>query len=94
MKPQNGSIDLSRTALLIIDMQKDFMEVGGFGESLGNDVTKLQRAVEPCRRLLDAARQHGEMLIIHTREGHRSDLTDVHSHKNKSGVIGSSGPMG
>jgi hypothetical protein len=70
------------------------MEVGGFGESLGNDVTKLQRAVEPCRRLLDAARQRGEMLIIHTREGHRYDLTDVHSHKNKSGVIGSSGPMG
>ena len=70
------------------------MEEGGFGESLGNDLTKLQRAIEPCRRLLEAVRQRDEMLIIHTREGHRADLSDVHAHKNKSGVIGSSGPMG
>ena len=70
------------------------MEAGGFGESLGNDLTKLQRAIEPCRRLLEAVRQHHEMLILHTREGHRPDLSDVHAHKNKNRVIGSSGPMG
>lgn len=62
---------------------------------LGNDVTKLQRAIEPCRRVLDAARsRHEQVLIIHTREGHRADLTDVHPHKNKNQVIGSKGPMG
>jgi nicotinamidase-related amidase len=70
------------------------LEEGGFGKSLGNDVTKLQRAVEPCRRLLEAARQYPDILVIHTREGHRSDLSDVHGHKNRNNVIGSGGPMG
>lgn len=73
--------------------QKDFLEEGGFGAMLGNDVTKLQRAIEPCRHVLEACRQ-SKLLIIHTREGHRSDLTDVHSHKNRLNVIGSEGPMG
>jgi nicotinamidase-related amidase len=103
-------MDVDRTALLMIDMQVDFMESGGFGEALGNDVTKLQRAVVPCQHMLTVARQLG-MLVIHTREGHRSDLTDLHPYKaqrpgiigitesqqqqQKSGVIiGTSGPRG
>lgn len=98
MEPQEGDIDLSRSALLIIDMQRDFLEPGGFGEVLGNDVSKLQRAVGPCRSALEAARAKG-MLTIHTREGHRPDKLDVTPHKlDRRGLstptIGSVGPMG
>ncbi|MET0221099.1 MAG: cysteine hydrolase family protein, partial [Tardiphaga sp.] len=60
------------TALLIIDMQRDFMEPGGFGETLGNDVSQLARAVKPIGALLNAARETG-MTVIHTREGHLPD---------------------
>ena len=67
MEPVNGTIDISKTALILIDMQRDFLEPKGFGELLGNDVSKLQRAVGPCQRLLHAARQRN-MLVIHTRE--------------------------
>ena len=73
-------IDLNTTALLIIDMQIDFLMPGGFGSSLGNDVTKLQKCIPPCQRMLQMARDIG-MLVIHTREGHRSDMTDVKYHK-------------
>ncbi|CAB9504966.1 amidohydrolase RutB [Seminavis robusta] len=98
MEPKSGEVDPSRSALLIIDMQRDFLEPKGFGESLGNDVTKLQRAIEPCQRALKAARDK-KMLVIHTREGHRPDMTDVHPYKlNKRGacppVIGQPGPNG
>jgi len=101
MKPHDGIIDLSRTALLIIDMQRDFLEEGGFGEILGNDVTKLQIVIEPIKKLLLAARSYG-LMVIHTREGHRADMTDVHPFKNekkdKHGnivkSIGETGPMG
>eukprot|EP00978_Attheya_sp_CCMP212_P016865 scaffold44513_cov40-Attheya_sp.AAC.1 len=95
MEPLSGPIDLSHTALLIIDMQKDFLEAGGFGEALGNDVSKLQRAIEPCKKVLEAARANG-MMVIHTREGHRPDMTDVHKRKiSPSGkTIGDLGPMG
>ena len=85
------------TALLVIDMQRDFLEPGGFGESLGNDVSRLRAAVAPCRQMLDTARSLG-MLVIHTREGHRPDLSDLPLNKKlrgrlKSG-IGDPGPMG
>jgi nicotinamidase-related amidase len=63
------------TALLIIDMQRDFVEPGGFGEALGNDVSPLRAAIEPTRKVLERARKLG-MLVIHTREGHRADLSD------------------
>jgi nicotinamidase-related amidase len=90
-------IDLTQTALLIIDMQRDFMEPGGFGESLGNDVSRLRAAIEPCRRVLSAARAKG-MLVIHTREGHRPDLSDAPPAKvargKPSSRIGAPGPMG
>jgi nicotinamidase-related amidase len=66
-EPVPQSIDLDRAALIIIDMQRDFLEPGGFGAALGNNVAHLQVAIEPCRAVLAAARKAG-MLIIHTRE--------------------------
>ena len=88
--------DVTSTALLIIDMQRDFLEPGGFGELLGNDVSLLRTTIGPNRRVLDAAREVG-MLVIHTREGHRPDLTDCPPAKLTRGgttFIGTDGPMG
>src|SRR5215468_6375313 len=86
-----------RCALLIIDMQRDFLEPGGFGAMLGNDVGQLRRTIEPNRRLLAAWRAAG-LLAIHTREGHRPDLADLPPAKRVRGhgpvTIGDSGPMG
>ena len=96
-EPSPLSVDLGRSALVIIDMQRDFLEPGGFGEALGNDVSRLQAAVGPCRQVLGAARGLG-MLVIHTREGHRPDLSDAPPHKVERGDpasrIGAPGPMG
>src|SRR3974390_1533594 len=75
-EPEPIAIAPLHTALVIIDMQRDFLEPGGFGESLGNDVSLLARTVEPIGRLLKRARDIG-MLVIHTREGHRPDMTDA-----------------
>jgi nicotinamidase-related amidase len=75
-EPEALTIDLDRTAVLMIDMQRDFLEPGGFGETLGNDVSLLARAIDPCVALLEGARRRG-MLIVHTREGHRPDLSDA-----------------
>ena len=84
-------------ALLIIDMQRDFLEPGGFGEMLGNDVSQLRRTIEPNRRLLAAWRAAG-LLVLHTREGHRPDLSDLPPAKKVRGksatTIGDQGPMG
>jgi len=84
-------------ALLIIDMQRDFLEPGGFGEMLGNDVSQLRSAIEPNRRLLAAWRSK-KLPVIHTREGHRPDLTDLPPAKKIRGhgktTIGDPGPMG
>src|SRR5271154_6370911 len=83
-------------ALLIIDMQRDFLEPGGFGEMLGNDVSQLRRTIEPNRKLLAAWRAQG-LKVIHTREGHRSDMTDLPPAKKVRGksttTIGDAGPM-
>ena len=85
------------TALVIIDMQRDFLEPGGFGEMLGNDVSLLRSAIEPTKDLLETARAAG-LLVIHTREGHRPDLTDAPPAKLARGHlevgIGDAGPMG
>jgi biuret amidohydrolase len=96
-EPDPLPIDLARTALLMIDMQRDFLEPGGFGETLGNDVSLLKRAVGPCQNVLAAARA-AELLVIHTREGHRPDLSDAPIAKIERGHpsmrIGAPGPMG
>ncbi|MEO9327485.1 cysteine hydrolase family protein [Gordonia aurantiaca] len=90
-------LDLDRTALLIIDMQRDFLLPGGFGESLGNDVAQLQEVVEPLGVLLDAARAAG-LLVVHTREGHLPDLSDCPPAKLDRGApskrIGDPGAFG
>jgi nicotinamidase-related amidase len=96
-EPEAVALDLTRTALLIIDMQRDFLEPGGFGETLGNDVSLLGRAVAPTKAVLDAARA-ADLLVIHTREGHRPDLSDAPKAKIERGHpsvrIGAPGPMG
>lgn len=96
-EPQPIAIDCARTALVVIDMQRDFLQPGGFGAALGNDVSLLAAAVEPCRVLLARARELG-LLVIHTREGHRPDLSDAPPAKVQRGAphlrIGAPGPMG
>jgi nicotinamidase-related amidase len=96
-EPYELEFDPKATALLIIDMQRDFVMPGGFGEALGNDVTPLQATIAPTKRVLEAARKKG-MLVIHTREGHRPDLTDCPPTKLVRGRgktrIGDPGPMG
>ncbi len=96
-EPYPFDLVASRAGLLIIDMQRDFLEPGGFGAALGNDVSLLRRTIAPTRRLLDAARRAG-LTVIHTREGHRPDLADLPPTKKARGRlpngIGDPGPMG
>jgi nicotinamidase-related amidase len=96
-EPFPYSFDPEQVALLLIDFQRDFVEPGGFGESLGNDVSRLRSAIEPTRAVLAAFRDRG-WTVIHTREGHRPDLTDLFPAKrdrgNPSLRIGEEGPMG
>src|SRR3982074_2495803 len=96
-EPEPVVLDWAATALVIIDMQRDFMEPGGFGETLGNDVSKLARAVQPIAAVLAAARASG-MLVVHPREGHLPDLSDAPPAKIERGApskrIGDPGPMG
>jgi nicotinamidase-related amidase len=96
-EPFPYSFDPAHVALLLIDFQRDFVEPGGFGESLGNDVSHLRSAIEPTRAVLAAFRDRG-WPVIHTREGHRPDLTDLFPAKrdrgNPSLRIGEEGPMG
>jgi nicotinamidase-related amidase len=89
--------DPATTALVIIDMQRDFIEHGGFGETLGNDVTRLQAIVPTVRAVLAAWREVGG-LVVHTRESHRPDLSDCPPAKRLRGQpslrIGDLGAMG
>jgi biuret amidohydrolase len=96
-EPYPIDLNPSRAALVIIDMQRDFLEPGGFGTALGNDVTLLRRTIAPSRHLLEQARAAG-LTVIHTREGHRPDLADLPPTKKARGKlpagIGDPGPMG
>jgi nicotinamidase-related amidase len=95
--PYAYGFDPAHTALLLIDMQRDFVEPGGFGETLGNDVTMLQRVIPPLKEVLAATRRAG-MTVIHTREGHLPDLSDCPPAKLNRGApsmrIGDPGPKG
>ena len=96
-EPYPFSFTPESTALLLIDLQRDFLEPGGFGERLGNDVSLLASVIEPVRAVLAAARSL-DMLVVHTREGHRADLSDCPPAKLARGRlatgIGSPGPNG
>jgi len=96
-EPYELEFDSASTALIIIDMQRDFVMPGGFGEALGNDVKQLQVSIAPTKTILEGARKAG-MLVIHTREGHRPDLSDCPPSKLVRGRgktrIGDGGPMG
>ncbi len=95
--PAPVQLDLAATALIVIDMQKDFLYPDGYGALLGNDVSLLQRTIAPIQRVLAAARAR-DMLIIHTREGHLPDLSDCPPTKltrwPSGNRIGDPGPMG
>ncbi|MEW6624437.1 MAG: cysteine hydrolase [Bacillota bacterium] len=93
-KPNVFDFDKDKTALVIVDMQRDFCSKGGFGESLGNDVTPTSAIIPTVKKILDEARRQN-MFIIHTREGHRPDLSDCPAaKKRRSPAIGEDGPMG
>ncbi|WP_029007462.1 cysteine hydrolase family protein [Azospirillum halopraeferens] len=95
--PFDYAFPMAGVALVVIDMQRDFLEPGGFGAALGNDVALLAPAVAPARALLDGFRARG-LPIIHTREAHRPDLSDCPPAKRRRGTpalrIGDPGPMG
>jgi len=96
-RPFAFRFELARTALVIIDMQRDFVEPGGFGETLGNDVTRLQAIVPATQRVLAACRA-AKGFVVHTRESHAPDLSDCPRAKRERGApslrIGDVGPMG
>ncbi|EOD69188.1 cysteine hydrolase family protein [Amycolatopsis vancoresmycina] len=95
--PTSFRFEPATTALLVIDMQRDFVEPGGFGETLGNDVSRLRGVIAPLRRTLAATRAAG-VRVIHTREGHLPDLSDCPPAKLERGRpsmrIGDPGPNG
>ena len=96
-QPFAFTFSVASTALVIIDMQRDFVEPGGFGETLGNDVSLLSAIVPSSQAVLAAWRAAGG-LVVHTREAHRADLSDCPPAKRNRGNpslrIGDVGPMG
>lgn len=97
--PYDGNLDPRRTALLIIDMQTDFCGSGGYVAQMGYDISLTRRAIRPIQALLQRVRQIDEFTVIHTREGHKPDLSDLPANKRwrskQAGAeIGSSGPAG
>jgi len=94
--PFDLDFDVASSALVFIDFQRDFVLPGGFGEELGNDTSLLLKAIPPAKDVLAKAREVG-MHVLHTREGHRPDLSDCPPAKLTRGgntFIGTDGPMG
>lgn len=96
-RPFPFAFDPAATALIVIDMQRDFAEPGGFGASLGNDVSRIQKIVPTVKKLIEGFRAAG-LPVIHTMECHRPDLSDLPPAKRGRGNpnlrIGDVGPMG
>src|SRR5882672_12234724 len=96
-EPYGFDFQPATTALVMIDFQRDFVYPGGFGEALGNDTSPLLKALPPAERVLKACRAAG-IFVIHTREGHRADLSDLPPSKHRRGSapirIGEVGAMG
>ena len=96
-QPYDYAFETGKTALIVIDMQRDFIEPGGFGAALGNDVSQLDAVVPVVAKLLDWARSV-QMMVVHTRESHAPDLSDCPPSKllrgNSALRIGDVGPMG
>jgi biuret amidohydrolase len=96
-RPYDFAFDPAHAALVVIDMQKDFIEPGGFGDMLGNDVSRLKAIVPTVAALIGLFRKH-RLPIVHTREAHRPDLSDCPPAKRLRGApglrIGDAGAMG
>jgi len=96
--PAAGPLHCDDTALIVIDMQNDFCATGGYAHCMGIDIGLTRRAILPLTRVLQAMREKGA-LVVFTREGHRTDLSDLPANKlwrsqRNKGEIGSKGPLG
>jgi len=96
--PLVGEWNLESTAVIVIDMQRDFLDPKGYFGALGENTSHVSTAIEPAKTFLNKIRQH-KILIIHTRESHRPELVDLHLNKSlkaerQDSPVGSLGPLG